>query len=924
MRAEHQNIIDVIQSGKKIVTASRRQARFIQDLWQQYTLRFQNQNFAKTQKNNNQSLSWEQADCIAWDEWLQQNFEICTLSLSLQHKTVPKLLTAVEQSWIWQQLLSKVLKDNIQLENKPLNQQQTLLNSLLQAWTLFNGWQLGSSSVAMNAFNFSEETALFNKLIKKFNQDCENNNWLSKELLIDFIGKNFSLWKPQIKATICFYGFDDWTPQQQKFLNEISELETVNFSQLDEHPVTASFNESLHPCASKHAEWQQAASWARQKSEADPDAKIAVVIPSLTIDRAEILRMFQQSFQPQLQLEAEAVVPSGFNISVGEAINQQAIINSARRWFSLINGGTGELWKQALTDEFCLGANKERWVRSSTAVNLGLTNNTFYSVEVLQRILSREDIIPLKHWASILQVLNNTGEQSKTNKTPAEWSLLLEQLLDDLGWPGANTLTSQTFQAKHQWLEKLRQLSAMDQLCGQQSLAAFLNLLDEQMNNSKFQPETPAARVQVLGVLEAIGLSFDYLWLSGCQDNVFPAPLNASPWLPVSIQQQLHMPGACSQREQQFAASLFSGMKKYCNQIHYSYALNEGDAELKPSAFVNHLDEGCIAEKAAEQLPSYWHKQLQDADSSISVWRDNQGLKLVSGKVKSGVGILKNQASCPFKAYAEYRLCAGSPREPTIGIDPIQRGNWVHDVLEMVWLRLGTQQALMALAKDELVSFVENCATEIILNPSKGYSQQQANVDSPLIQLELQRTILLVLSWLEIDRSRADFFKVEVEQNQQISIATLDFVVRADRIDDIGDGNKIIIDYKTGKTSNASWFNERITEPQLPLYGLLFSDDLSAIAVAELTTAGCSFKGCGEQELKIKGIKTIEDWPALVQQWKINLETVAVEFSQGFAAVDPAPNACTYCEYAHLCRRDAYFSSETNVEKSAEKSRSIS
>jgi len=213
---------------------------------------------------------------------------------------------------------------------------------------------------------------------------------------------------------------------------------------------------------------------------------------------------------------------------------------------------------------------------------------------------------------------------------------------------------------------------------------------------------------------------------------------------------------------------------------------------------------------------------------------------------------------------------------------------------------------LLALDEEQQLELVRNCAKEIIFNPSSN-ENLKLDKNSPLIQLEYQRTIALVMLWLEIDRNRSDDFNVAVEQTQEIKIASLNFIVRADRIDAIANGKKLIIDYKTGKTTTSSWFKERITEPQLPLYGLIFTDGLSAIALAELTPATTKLKGFGDESLEITGIKPIEDWQQLIQQWQINLETVAEEYAQGYAAVDPDTDSCSYCEYAHLCRRDSYF-----------------
>ena len=46
----------------------------------------------------------------------------------------------------------------------------------------------------------------------------------------------------------------------------------------------------------------------------------------------------------------------------------------------------------------------------------------------------------------------------------------------------------------------------------------------------------------------------------------------------------------------------------------------------------------------------------------------------------------------------------------------------------------------------------------------------------------------------------------------------------------------------------------------------------------------------------------IDPWTASREFWRLRIETLARDFLAGNAAVDPAPNACDYCQIASLCR----------------------
>src|SRR5690606_39027744 len=78
----------------------------------------------------------------------------------------------------------------------------------------------------------------------------------------------------------------------------------------------------------------------------------------------------------------------------------------------------------------------------------------------------------------------------------------------------------------------------------QPSWAEALGELRRLAAATPFQPRTPDARLQVLGVLEAAGLRFDALWVCGTTDGRWPEPLAPHPLLPAGLQRRLAMPRA--------------------------------------------------------------------------------------------------------------------------------------------------------------------------------------------------------------------------------------------------------------------------------------------------------------------------------------------------------------------------------------------
>jgi hypothetical protein len=148
--------------------------------------------------------------------------------------------------------------------------------------------------------------------------------------------------------------------------------------------------------------------------------------------------------------------------------------------------------------------------------------------------------------------------------------------------------------------------------------------------------------------------------------------------------------------------------------------------------------------------------------------------------------------------------------------------------------------------------------------------------------------------------------------------------LKLDRIDQLEDGARVVLDYKTGKVRPSAWFGERPDDPQLPLYGVAAetaggdgpdAGAVAAVAFAQIRPETVGFSGVvrGEGVLPdLPGNRKGEvrdaanDWPRVLQDWSAMLEELGREFSAGTAAVDPknglATCQSTYCELAALCR----------------------
>ena len=114
--------------------------------------------------------------------------------------------------------------------------------------------------------------------------------------------------------------------------------------------------------------------------------------------------------------------------------------------------------------------------------------------------------------------------------------------------------------------------------------------------------------------------------------------------------------------------------------------------------------------------------------------------------------------------------------------------------------------------------------------------------------LEARRLQTGVLDWLNLERQRAAFRVVELEQRKIFEAGGVRVRLSLDRIDQLEDGSHVVLDYKTGQVGPARWFGERPEDPQLPLYGVACraSDSdtaLAGVAFAQIRPDRAGFIG---------------------------------------------------------------------------------
>ena len=438
-------------------------------------------------------------------------------------------------------------------------------------------------------------------------------------------------------------------------------------------------------------------------------------------------------------------------------------------------------------------------------------------------------------------------------------------------------------------LDDLLQLTVISPMMNKKEA---LDALHDLAKSCIFQIQTPRTPIQILGLLEASGCTFDSIWVSGLTDQCLPQKTRLSAFIPIPLQRDNHMPHATLLREQQFAEQLLQRLQNGSQDSVFSYPKLTGDSPNLPSPLISHLPEF-----TPNPLP------METATSLLVPIDEPYVFPLTATEpVSGGTALLANQAKCPFRAFATHRLHAKPGVSVTDGPDASERGQVMHKVMDLLWRNLCSQHQLLALSPDELHQRIEN-AIQQALTP---LIQDRFHSFPPLVQeVELSRLHSLVNACMEWEKQRPPFVVEAIEQDFTINLAGLDFRVRVDRLDRMTDDKKWVIDYKSSLPTNKPWNEDRPESPQLLLYALL-DQNINALLFLQLQAGRITCCGLSETDLPMPGITALkkdDHWALRQQQWQQQLTLLAHEFRTGHCP--PKPNrtsTCQHCELPNLCR----------------------
>jgi probable DNA repair protein len=465
-------------------------------------------------------------------------------------------------------------------------------------------------------------------------------------------------------------------------------------------------------------------------------------------------------------------------------------------------------------------------------------------------------------------------------------------------WALRHRWSSTEYQAAERFRELLGKLATADSLFGTHSHQSAQHILRRAARDTAFQVQTGVPPIWVSGQLIDPWLNYGGLWVSGCNDERWPPPVDPIPLLPVRLQRDFGVIAASAESQLHFALELQNRWQARADQCLFSYADPD---DGRPAAVSPLLPDAAVISPTA--LPQPHWRVLLASRPTLERLTDELAPPFASGEPTHGVATLRAQSRCAFRGFAETRLECERLERPVPGFNDRERGDLIHHALEHIWSVLGGSSALESISPDAEAQLLEDGITRALAKVCR------IRDPGPRWRLrERERMAGVLRKWLAVERLRQPFDVETLEQGKQVARhANLEFAVRIDRVDRLADGARVLIDYKTGLAS-ADWRGERPDNPQLPIYALLRPDDLVAVAYGRVNASECCFVAEAERPgiFKQRGQKSsLEGMPnlaALIQVWSERIEHLATDFAAGRAEVAPTLRACSTCRLHGLCR----------------------
>lgn len=834
-------LVSSLSEGGTVVTANRRLSRVLGEA------------FSQTQLEKG-AMAWRSPAILVWQDWL------LTLSSNARdQEELPVRVNAQQSQLLWERCLQKELDES----GSGLS---GLVRLSRDARQRLADWRVSIGEVARSAQ--SEDQKTFASVAGRYIGLLERENWIDDAGLGELALQLISEGKVHLTGAVTFAGFERQRPIIIAIRDAIVAAGfDVGFQRFEEGSDSC----RLQTFETDAAEYRSAGAWARDQVNRNPGAQIAIIANGLDKNAQMIAQQVREGATPGWQ-HAHHTLYDAVNVSYGRRLSDYPAITVGLlllRWMfeDLSSTDISLLLRSPLLATPAVAG------RSRLELHLRQLPDRQWSPSMITAELrGKDDGDATGHWLTQLAAFSKRRRELPRSGTPAEWVLLFDEVLKLFNWPGQATLISDEFQLINRWRELLNEFARLSLVSARMSPAAAVARVEMMAGEAIFQPEAANTHIQLMGPLEASGIQFDALWISGVTTAHWPPSGSPSALVSRRLQEIHGMPDSTPDDTLHYANQMLNRLVASANDVVCSYAMTIEDEEQTVSDLLMRmnpeLDEPSV-------VPGRHASTLTERVSLVKV-QDQVPAVTAGERISGGAGTIQRQLTDPITAFAYGRLGARVIYPQATGIPAAMRGNLIHDALHKLYIDLPSSEEIRSWKGEDLESRVDEAL-------DAAFNRHTRNTDAVLQQLlALERTRIsgLLREFIAVDGLRGDFQIAGVEGLFEFVAGHIRLPLRFDRIDKLNDNGIAILDYKTGSKKQLINRNNEAQEVQLFVYACATDAEVSALALVNVDSREIRFNGAGT------GYTDVDEWPLLLERIKEQIFTACKEMASGDVCIN--------------------------------------
>lgn len=810
-----------------VLTASRRLSRHLTDRYDRLMLA-------------GGRTAWRSASVRDWPSWLVQCYR---QDPGGGHRT---LLSTAAVRVLWERLAARHVDQDTLSSRAVARQAQS-------AWQRLNDWRVGADDVRASAR--SRDQRVFRSMLDDYLAELDRLSAIDGAQLVDALLARLEAGQLALPGQVLLTGFDRPSPAVLAVADAMRRAGcTVSVTAL---PAAAA-SPAISSYRDEDAEFRAAGRWARAVLESRPEASVAIVVAGLEQDAERVRRLVREGLVPGWQFGSRQH-RDAVDVSYGRALSEYPGIAAALlllRWTagSISSADIGGLLRSPVFDAD--GADErarlERRLR-------GLPARDWTMVE-FREALYRETDDEGDGWFRMLARLEPVARGARGRNQPSAWADDIDGILVEVDWsPAAGGLGSEDFQLVNRWREGLNEFASLDAVVGSISLRQAVQHLATLAGETVYQPELECGRVQVLGPLEAAGMTFDELRVVRADADRWPAPGRPHPLLAQGLQEAHGMPDAVPEDTLDFAIRVLDRLAVSAPAVSFSWSKAEKDELRSPSPLLEAFEPTAVDGPAD---PGWFAGSLAGSARMESLSEDSGPAVKGREAVAGGAHTVELQRSEPLAAFAVGRLGVRGLDEFERGITALRRGIVLHTALQRLYAGCPDREAIAAWSaagRRDRIHGAVNVAVAGLRRTADGVQRQ-------LLELEAARAKRLLEAVVDNDIARENFRIEGVEERRPFEHNGVVLRLQADRIDRLPTGERIILDYKTGRAASLARASGEPRSVQLALYAAALDQPVAALALLYVNAQEVVHRAAGR--CLAPEPKSAEDWEVTLTEWR--------------------------------------------------------